>query len=163
MKKKRNGLVNSFRYAFSGLFYAVKTQRNMRIHISVAALVTVFGLLYQLTRIEWIALYCTITFVIVCEMVNTAIESGVDATTKGYNEHAKIAKDVAAGAVVVAALLAVVVAAFLFLDPVRLLPAFHTLLSNPFYTLGVAVLTLLLLWWVIRTKTNENKQYEDKE
>lgn len=163
MKKGKNGLISSFRYAFCGLFYAVKTQRNMRIHVSVAVLTAIFGLLYRLTPLEWIALSCTITFVIVCEMINTAIESCADAATQDYNAYAKIAKDVAAGAVVVAALLAVVVAAFLFLDPARLFPAFHTLLSNPYYTVGVAALTLLLFWWVLRTKPNAKQQNEDKE
>ena len=62
-----------------------------------------------------------------------------------------------------AALLAVVVAAFFFLDSTRLAFAFETLLSNPVYTVGVGVLTLLLLWWVSRTKQRNSKQKEDKE
>lgn len=108
MNKHKGGLLRSFRFAFRGLYYAVKTQRNMRIHISMAVLVSVFGLLYRLAPLEWIALYFTITFVIVCEMLNTAVENCVDTATKEYNKHAEIAKDVAAGAVVVAALLAVI-------------------------------------------------------
>jgi diacylglycerol kinase (ATP) len=163
MNKHKGGLMRSFRFAFRGLYYAVKTQRNMRIHISMAVLVSVFGLLYRLAPLEWIALYFTITFVIVCEMLNTAVENCVDTATKEYNKHAEIAKDVAAGAVVVAALLAVVVAAFLFLDSARLAFAFETLLTNPVYTVGVGVLTLLLLWWVSRTKQRNGKQKEDKE
>ena len=163
VKKNTGTLLNSFRYAFCGLYYAVKTQRNMRIHLSMAVLVSVFGLLYRLAPLEWIALYFTVTFVIVCEMINTAIENCVDTATKDYNKHAKTAKDVAAGAVVVAAFLAVIVAAFLFLDPARLAPAFDRLFANPIYIVGVPVLTLLLLWWVFSVKTEENKQKEDKE
>lgn len=163
MNKRKGGLLRSFRFAFRGLYYAVKTQRNMRLHISMAVLVSVFGLLYRLAPLEWIALYFTITFVIVCEMLNTAIENCVDTATQEYNKHAEIAKDVAAGAVVVAALLAVVVAAFLFLDSTRLALAFETLLSNPVYTVGVGVLTLLLLWWVSSTNKGKFKQKEDKE
>lgn len=163
MKKGAGSLLDSFRYAFRGLRYAVKTQRNMRIHISMAALVSVFGLFYQLAPVEWIALYMTITFVIVCEMLNTAVENCVDTATEEYSKYAEIAKDVAAGAVVVAALLAVIVAAFLFLDPARLGPAFGRLLSSPAYAGGVVVLTLLLLWWISRAKQGERNQKEDKE
>ncbi|HIV02502.1 MAG TPA: diacylglycerol kinase family protein [Candidatus Aphodoplasma excrementigallinarum] len=164
MKKGAGSLLDSFRYAFRGLRYAVRTQRNMRIHISMAALVSLFGLFYQLAPVEWIALYMTITFVIVCELLNTAVENCVDTATEEYSKYAEIAKDVAAGAVVVAALLAVVVAAFLFLDPARLGPAFGRLLSSPVCTVGVCVLTFLLLWWISRAKRGEiRRKEEDKE
>lgn len=92
MNKHKGGLLRSFRFAFRGLYYAVKTQRNMRIHISMAVLVSVFGLLYRLAPLEWIALYFIITFVIVCEMLNTAVENCVDTATKEYNKHAELQK-----------------------------------------------------------------------
>ena len=153
MKKKGRNFLNSFVYAFNGLLFAARSQRNMRVHLSVAALVSFFGIFYQLTSIEWVALGGVITFVIVCEMINTAIENSVDLTTLEYDERAKAAKDVAAGAVLVASVLAVIVAAFLFLDTTRLQSAFNNIFSNIINTVGFMALTLTALWWIFSDNT----------
>lgn len=109
-------LLKSFLYAFRGILAAVKTQRNMRIHITAAVYVTAFSFFYDLTRTEYALLALTFVAVMSCEMINTAIEAAVDISSPDYSEKAGFAKDVAAGAVFVAAVFAVVVGVLLFGD-----------------------------------------------
>jgi diacylglycerol kinase (ATP) len=111
--KSRN-LMDSFNYAFQGIIYALKTQRNMQIHMTAAVLVLVMSLFFHLTRLELVLLIATISLVLVTEMINTAIEAAIDLMTDQYNIFAKIAKNVAAGAVLIAAINAVAVAYLLF-------------------------------------------------
>ncbi|MBD5138451.1 MAG: diacylglycerol kinase family protein [Ruminococcus sp.] len=109
-------LLKSFVYAFRGILAAVKTQRNMRIHFTAAVYVTAFSFFYDLTRAEYALLALTFGAVISCEMINTAVEAAVDISSPGYSEKAGFAKDAAAGAVLVAAVFAVVVGVLLFGD-----------------------------------------------
>jgi diacylglycerol kinase (ATP) len=109
-------LVDSFNYAIEGIIYAVRTQRNMRIHMSVALLVLTACFFYDLSKIELLILTITITIVIAAELVNTAVESAIDATTNYYHPLAKIAKNTAAGAVLVTAVNAVIVGYIIFWD-----------------------------------------------
>ena len=105
----RNVLTNSFRCAFAGLWYAVRTQQNMRIHLSVAAAVIVLGVYLGLDWIQWAVLALTIGAVMIAEMFNTVAEAALDAATPYYHPLVQIAKDVAAGAVLLTALIAVCV------------------------------------------------------
>lgn len=148
MKKVYN-IARSFRYAFAGLLYALKTQRNMRIHFSAAVLVIAFGCFYGLAAVEWVALGFTVTFVIVCEMFNTAVENAVDVATDTYHDKAKIAKDVAAGAVLMSALLALAVAVLLFCDAARLGAALTLIFSNGWYIGGFITAIILAVCWVM--------------
>ena len=157
MKKNGRNFLNSFRYAFNGLLFAARSQRNMRVHLSVTVLVSYFGFFYRLTAVEWVALGGVITFVIVCEMINTAIENSVDLATREYDERAKAAKDVAAGAVLVASFLAVVVAAFLFLDTARLQSAFDNIFSDVVTMISFTALILTELWWIFSDNTDMTK------
>ena len=109
-------LLKSFVYAFRGILAAVKTQRNMRIHLTAVVYVTAFSFFYDFTRTEYALLALTFGAVISCEMINTAVEAAVDISSPDYSEKAGFAKDVAAGAVLVAAVLAVVVGVLLFGD-----------------------------------------------
>ena len=102
-------IVESFGYAFAGLWYAVKTQRNMRIHLSIAAVVLVLGLYVDVGWVEWAVLALAIGFVLVAEMFNTVAEAALDAATPYYHPLVKVAKDVAAGAVLLTAVAAVLV------------------------------------------------------
>jgi diacylglycerol kinase len=102
-------LALSFRLAFSGLSYAIRTQRNMRIHLAIAAVVAALGLYLGLDWMQWALLTLTIGFVLVAEMANTVAEVALDATTPYYHPLVKIAKDVAAGAVLLASVVSVVV------------------------------------------------------
>ncbi len=111
---KVNKLINSFNYAFQGIIYTLRTQRNMRIHVVVSAVVLLMSLFFRLNRWEMMVLFVTITMVIAAEMVNTAIEATIDLMTDQYNIFAKIAKNVAAGAVLITSLNAVIIGYLLF-------------------------------------------------
>lgn len=124
-------LIKSFRYAFRGLIHTIKNERNMRIHIVVMLLVAFFSCLYALEPNQYAVLFLCFGFVITAEMVNTAIEALVNLESPAYDNLARIAKDVAAGAVFVSAIITVIVACFLFHDVRRLLKTFVLLVTTP--------------------------------
>jgi diacylglycerol kinase (ATP) len=115
---KNKNLVESFNNAINGILYAIKTERNMKLHITAGLLVIVLSLFYELTRIEFIIVCLTISVVIICELFNTAIELIIDHLINEYSLKAKIIKDLAAGAVFISALASIVVAYFIFFDRV---------------------------------------------
>lgn len=110
----RSSLPTSFRYAFNGLLCFARTQRNARIQMATGLLALVLAALLHLTAAEWALLVLTIGFVLVSEMFNTVTEAAVDAVTQEYHPLAKIAKDLAAGAVLFSAIVSVVVGLLLF-------------------------------------------------
>lgn len=108
----------SFRYAWAGLTYAFQTQRNFRIHGVIGTLALGLGIFLQLPWVEVAVIGLTSGLVMAMELLNTAIEAVVDlAVEKSYHELARIAKDCAAGAVLVSALVSVIVACCLLLPP----------------------------------------------
>ena len=108
----------SFKYAWAGVRYAFATQRNFRIHTFIGIFAVSLGLLLEIKAMELAVIVMTCAIVMVLELLNTAIESVVDLTVKQtYHELAKIAKDCAAGAVLISAIAAVVVAACILLPP----------------------------------------------
>jgi undecaprenol kinase/diacylglycerol kinase (ATP) len=107
-------LIKSFGYALKGTFFALKEQQNMRIHAIAILVVTVVGIFLGLTAIEWSVIALAISTVIVTEMINTAIEDLVDLVSPEFNKKAGRIKDVAAGAVLLAAIVAAVVAVYIF-------------------------------------------------
>jgi diacylglycerol kinase (ATP) len=109
-------IFDSFNYASEGIIHALRTQRNMRIHFLIAAAVLVAALWVGVAKIELIALLISITFVLMAEMINTAIEGSIDVSTTSFDPMAKLAKDVAAGAVLIATLNAVAVGYLVFSD-----------------------------------------------
>lgn len=109
-------LIDSFNHAINGLITAVGTERNMKIHYGVALFVLVSSLFFNLSRVEYILLLITISLVIVAELFNTAIEKVVDMVTEEYHPLAKLAKDIAAGAVLIAAINSVAIGYLLFFD-----------------------------------------------
>ncbi|MBE8998287.1 MULTISPECIES: diacylglycerol kinase family protein [unclassified Nostoc] len=121
--KVASNLFVSFKYAWAGISYSFQTQRNFRIHVSVCALAIGLSVFLHLQAVEIAVIGITSGLVLALELLNTAIESLVDLTVKQtYHELAKIAKDCAAGAVLVSALVAVLVAGTLLLPPlVRLI------------------------------------------
>jgi diacylglycerol kinase (ATP) len=111
-------LIVSFQYAWAGARYAFATQRNFRIHTILALLAIGLGMFLQVTATQMAIVTLTSALVMVLELLNTAIESVVDLTVKqSYHELAKIAKDCAAGAVLISALASLGVAIFIFLPP----------------------------------------------
>lgn len=117
--KSRRSILWSFNYAIEGLVWTLRTQRNMRVHVGIAVLVAVASLLLGVTRQQLVAVVFAITMVFVTELLNTAIEAAVDVATERYDPLAKIAKDVAAGAVLVAAINALAVAYLVLFEPFR--------------------------------------------
>jgi diacylglycerol kinase (ATP) len=107
--------LDSFRHAVEGVIHTFRTQRNMRFHFFTVALVLLSGLLFRLERVEMLALLFAASLVLITEMVNTAVEVVVDMITQSYHPAAKFAKDIAAGAVLIASINAVVVGFVLFL------------------------------------------------
>jgi len=113
-----SNLFVSFKYAWAGLSYTFLTQRNFRIHVIVGSLAIALSLFLQVTRVEVAIIGLTIGAVLTMELLNTALESVVDLTVRQtYHELAKIAKDCAAGAVLVSSFAAVIVAGSLLLPP----------------------------------------------
>lgn len=113
---KNRNIIESFNHAVEGIIYALKTQRNMKIHFTAAFLVLFGSLFFNFTRIELLALFLSISFVIVAELINTSIEKTIDLITEEYHPLAKVAKNVAAGGVLVSAINALVVGYLLFFD-----------------------------------------------
>jgi diacylglycerol kinase len=104
----------SFVYAFDGVKHTVRTQRNMRIHFTLALLAIAAGIWLHISPVEFAMVFVAITNVVIAEMFNTVAEACVDLATREYNPLAKIAKDVAAGAVLLNAGLSVIIAIFVF-------------------------------------------------
>lgn len=115
---KNKNLVDSFNNAVNGIIAAIRSERNMKLHILAAAIVLVMSLFYNLTRVEFIIICITIAIVIICELFNTAIEVVIDTIIGVYHPKAKLVKDTAAGAVFVSAILSVLVGYFIFFDRV---------------------------------------------
>jgi len=133
----------SFNYAFEGVIHALRTQRNMRIHFAIAAAVLVLAFVYDVTRLELIALMISIAFVLIAEMVNTAVEATIDLSTPSFDPLAKVAKDMAAGAVLIASVNAVAVGYLVLAD--RLARPSARLVN----ALGDAPITLTLIALVL--------------
>ena len=145
-------IIESFNFAIEGVIHVLRTQRNMRIHFAIAVAVLAIAVAVKVSREELIALLLSITFVLVAEMINTAIEGTIDAATTSFDPMAKLAKDIAAGAVLIASVNAVAVGYLVFagkaadktadvLDRLRNAPAEITVIA--------LVLTVIL---VIATK-----------
>lgn len=120
--------IQSFQYAFAGIWYTLRTQRNAQIHLTMVILIVALGLALNINLTEWAIVALTMGFVIVTEMLNTVAESAMDYITTDYDPHVKVIKDVAAGAVLVSALTAVAVG-LLILGP-RLLAWFNIMIAG---------------------------------
>jgi len=108
-------LIKSFGYALSGIAYTTKTQLNFKIHLLAIAVVSLSGWFLKLTTSEWLWIVLAIGLVLVAELVNTAIELLVDLVSPAFNPQAGKVKDIAAGAVLIAAAIAVVIGAIIFI------------------------------------------------
>lgn len=112
--KPRPSVLESFNFAIEGVIHVLRTQRNMRIHFAVAVAVIVVSVAVGVSKMELIVLLISITFVLIAEMINTAIEGTIDAATTSFDPMAKLAKDIAAGAVLIASVNAVAVGYLVF-------------------------------------------------
>jgi diacylglycerol kinase (ATP) len=154
MRPRPKNAFDSFRFALDGILHGFRSQRHMRFHFCVAVLALLAGVVYGLNATELLVLTFAISLVIIAELFNTAIEAVVDLVTTSYHPLAKYAKDVAAGAVLIAALNACIVGLLLFLhvEPVQRLISREPSLQVQFQTVIVTLvmlLVLLVIWKVL--------------
>jgi diacylglycerol kinase (ATP) len=138
--RRARTLLESFNFAVEGIIHVLRTQRNMRIHMLAAVIVLVAALATSVTKLGLIALLLAIAFVFIAEMFNSALEQAIDVSTTSFDPLAKLAKDIAAGAVLIATLNAIAVGYLVFsgqvadrsarlLDRLRDAPAQLTLIA----------------------------------
>jgi diacylglycerol kinase (ATP) len=143
---------DSFNYAAEGIIHVLRTQRNMRIHFAVAFIVLIAALIVNVTKLELIALLISITFVLIAEMLNTGVEHAIDIATTSFDPMAKLAKDIAAGAVLIASVNALAVGYLVFAGKVadRSSHLLDRLRQAPFELTLVALMLTVIV--VIATK-----------
>jgi len=144
---KNKNVIDSFNHAVTGIILAMKTEKNLRFHYVIAIAVIGLSLFFDFSRLEFMILLFAISLVLVTEMLNTAIEKTIDLITRDYHPLAKIAKDVAAGAVLISGMNALVVGYLLFFD--RLNPLTNLVLfkiqSSEVHLTFVALILVTLL------------------
>ena len=119
--KSSHTLVKSFSYAFHGIKTAYHNEPHLKIHTFFAILALIIGIILGLSFIEWLLLAFTIFYVITLELLNTVLENVVNLVSPEINPYARVAKDVAAACVLLAAALSIVVGFALFLPKIILL------------------------------------------
>jgi diacylglycerol kinase (ATP) len=117
MKHKK--ILNSFSNAFRGIIYAFQRERNMSIHVLGAAVALAASFYFQVERLEFLFVLIAIFLVFITELINTALEAAIDLKTEEYHPLARIAKNVAAGAVLCAAIFSLLVAYLVFAERLR--------------------------------------------
>ena len=142
------GLLRSFGYAFQGVAACLLGERNFRIHTLAGAMAIAMGAYYRLSGTQWAVLLLAIALVLCCEAVNTAVEAAVDLVSPGEHPLAKLAKDCAAGAVLLAAAGSVGVGFCLFGDLGSLFGFFSLWVDSPARAVGSALLLSLCLLYV---------------
>lgn len=113
--EKKKPLWRSFGYAFSGIWTGIRKERNMKIHSAALMLVVIAGTVFKISVMEWCVCIILCALVMALELVNTAVEAVVDLVTEEQRPLAKIAKDTAAGAVLIAAIASVIVGLLIFI------------------------------------------------
>jgi len=113
--ESKHSLFKSFQFAFEGLKTALIKGRNFKIQIGLGILSIFLGIILKISSFEWVDLFLIIATVLILELINTSIEAIVDLVSPEIQEKAKIAKDVSAGAVLIASIAAVFIGAFLFI------------------------------------------------
>jgi len=142
----RRRLFESFNYAIEGFMYVLKTQKNMRLHFLIAVIALLLGFYLNFSKLEFIILLLTITFVLITEMFNTGVELVIDLITNEFHPLARIIKDILAGAVLVASVNAVFVGYLLFLTNLpanSLLTSLDYIRQRPLHLTFVSLLLVL--------------------
>jgi diacylglycerol kinase (ATP) len=149
--------IDSFRFAVEGIVHVFRTQRHMRFHFFTVVLVLALGLLYRLNRVEMAVLFLCVAGVLITEMINTAIESVVDMVTQAYHPLAKLAKDIAARAVLIAAITAAMVGVIIFFGDNRILRLLIQSTTHPQPLTVLITVVLLILVIVMISKVMGGK------
>ena len=113
---KSKNLIDSFKYAFEGIFTAIKKEKNIKIHVFIMILVIIAGIVLKISKFEWIICIILFGIVIAGEMFNSTIETIIDMVMPNKNDMAKKAKDISAGAVLILSISAAVVGIIIFLE-----------------------------------------------
>lgn len=152
---KTSRLIKSFNYAVEGIIYTLKKEANMKIHFFIAFIVLLSSLFFNFSRIEFVMLIFTISLVMITEMINTAVENTIDMYTDKFHPLAKIAKDVAAGAVLIASINSIIVAYLLFFDRVNPIASMliNKLKNSPVHLTFISLLLVIILVIYIKTKS----------
>lgn len=108
----------SFKYAIKGIITGIKEERNMKIHLLAVIVVIAMGIIYKISKIEWIICIALFGLVISSELINTAVENTVDLITDEKKELAKKAKDTAAGAVLVNSIISAIIAGLIWIPKI---------------------------------------------
>ena len=147
-KLKNDNFIEAWYNAINGIVYTATTQRNFRIQLVLAVIVLALSLFYGLGTTEFLCLVFALFFVIFAEMVNTAIETVVDLFVDVYHPKAKIAKDVAAGAVVLSACNALIVGYFIFFNAENMKAIsdsiFNNMVKSPQHLAFVAIILVVI-------------------
>lgn len=154
--RSRISLIDSFNFAFQGVIHAVRTQRNMRIHLLIAVVVMIAAIAVGVTQMELIALILVIAFVLISEMFNSALEAAIDVATTSFDPMAKLAKDMAAGAVLISTVTAAAVGFLIFDDRIAN-PSTHLLdraEQAPVYLTLVALIITTMIVIVTKALTH---------
>lgn len=117
-KNRKDPLYKSFGYAFQGIYTCISKERNMKIHCGFSALVVLAGIILKLSVTEWCICLTLFGLVMALELVNTSVEAVVDLVTEERKPLAKIAKDTAAGAVLIAAIMAAIIGCIIFIPKI---------------------------------------------
>lgn len=140
--------INSFKNAVIGIYSALRTERNLRVHFAIANLIVIFAYFFGLSKCEWAILVFAIAGVITAELINTGIENAVDAAISEYNENARLAKDASAGAVLLFAVFSVVIGFIFFFDTHKIVKTLSYIFTNPIILvpcLGIGILDVLFI------------------
>ena len=151
----RQSITKAFNAAIEGILYTFKSERNMKIHYCVAVAVLIISLFFDLTKVEMLLLTFAISLVVISEMFNTAIEKTIDMITEEYNPLAKIAKDVAAGGVLIATLNSVVVGYILFYDKLTEISQslLYTIRKSEIHVTLICIVLVLIAVVVVKALT----------
>ena len=161
-KLKNDNFIEACNNAVNGIIYAATTQRNIRIQLVLAVIIMMLSLFYGLNTTEFLCLVFAVFMVIFAEMINTAIETVVDLFVDVYHPKAKIAKDVAAGAVVLAACNALVVGYFIFFNKENIKAIsdsiFNNMVKSPTHLSFVAILLVIIAVIAVKASCSRKKQ-----
>ena len=161
-KLKNDNFIEAWYNAINGIVYTATTQRNFRIQLILAVIVLALSLFYGLGTTEFLCLVFALFFVIFAEMVNTAIETVVDLFVDVYHPKAKIAKDVAAGAVVLSACNALIVGYFIFFNAENMKAIsdsiFNNMVKSPQHLAFVAIILVVIAVIAIKASCSKNKE-----
>ncbi len=165
-KTKNDNFLDAWKNAIRGIIYATTTQGNIKKQLVIAVLVLIISLFFELSKAEFLIFMFTIVLIIFAEMVNTAVETVVDLYTDLYHPKAKIAKDVAAGGVVITAIFAVIVAYFLFFDKISDigLQFIRNIANSPVHLAFAAIIIVIIgiLSLIAMATTNKHKALNKK-